>query len=103
MTTPSEDVPRATLSQVFTKRYDEFIFRNDTVTALGPEKDAYGVLTAKPAHPHSCKSAGRCIRGSCGALMALIKILQRIKPAWAPATITSLVAGWRRRPCVTTV
>ena len=36
MTAPSEVVPEAACSQVFTKRYDEFIFRNDTVTAFGP-------------------------------------------------------------------
>jgi hypothetical protein len=81
MTAPSEVVSEVACSQVFTKRYDEFILRNDTVTAFGPERDAYGALTAKPARPHRCKSAGRCIRASCGALIAPIKILRRIKPA----------------------
>jgi hypothetical protein len=41
MTAPSEVVPEAACSQVFTKRYDEFILRNDTVTAFGPDRDAY--------------------------------------------------------------
>jgi hypothetical protein len=37
--------------QLFTERYDEFIFGNDTVTAFGPDWDAHKALTAKPVHP----------------------------------------------------
>ena len=41
MTEPSEVVPEAACSQVFTKRYDEFIFRNDTVTAFNPIENSF--------------------------------------------------------------
>ena len=40
MTASLEAGPEATCLQVFTERYDEFIFGNDTVTAFGP---AWGV------------------------------------------------------------
>jgi hypothetical protein len=37
--------------QVFTERYGEFIFGNDTVTAIGPDGDAPKALTAKVDPP----------------------------------------------------
>jgi hypothetical protein len=40
MTASAGGVPEGTCSQVFTERYDEFIFRNGTVTAFGPDCDA---------------------------------------------------------------
>ena len=44
MTAPSKVVPEAACSQVFTRRYDEFTFRNDTVTAFHSDDG----LRAKP-------------------------------------------------------
>jgi hypothetical protein len=39
MTVPAERCPEGACSQVFTERYGEFIFGNDTVTALDPDWD----------------------------------------------------------------
>jgi hypothetical protein len=51
MTAPPEEVSEAACSQVFTERYDKFIFGNDTVTASGPDWDAHNALTAKIVRP----------------------------------------------------
>jgi hypothetical protein len=53
MTASPEAASEDACLQVFTERYDEFIFGNDTVTAFGPDWDASKVLTAKTPHPHS--------------------------------------------------
>jgi hypothetical protein len=53
MTASFEADPKDACSQLFTKRYDEFIFGNDTVTAFGPDWDPPNALTAKPVHPAS--------------------------------------------------
>ena len=51
MTAPSEVGPEAACSQVFTKRYGEFIFRNDTVTAFGSDRDAHRGPHSKACPP----------------------------------------------------
>jgi hypothetical protein len=51
MTASLEAGPKAACWQVFTERYDEFIFGNDTVTAFDPDWDAHKALTAKTLHP----------------------------------------------------
>jgi hypothetical protein len=51
MTATLQAGPEATCSQVFTERYDKFIFGNDTVTAFDPDWDAHKALTAKPGSP----------------------------------------------------
>ena len=47
MTASLEAGPKAACSQMFTERYDEFIFGNDTVTALNLDWDAYKALHSK--------------------------------------------------------
>ena len=51
MTASPEAASKDSCLQLFTERYDEFIFGNDTVTAIGPDWDASKALTAKPGHP----------------------------------------------------
>jgi hypothetical protein len=52
MTASPEAASKDSCLQVFTERYYEFIFGNDTVTAIGPDWDAPKALTAKGAPPH---------------------------------------------------
>src|ERR1700739_2727101 len=76
--------------QVFTERYDEFIFGNDTVTAIGPDGDAPR-LSQQRLTPQTGESllAGTVV----GAVVVagLIKIRWPIKFDPGSATATSLV------------
>ena len=51
MTASLEAASKDSCLQLFTERYDEFIFGNDTVTAFGPDWDPPNALAAKPGHP----------------------------------------------------
>ena len=56
MTASPEAASGDSCLQVFTERYDEFIFGNDTVTAIPPDWDAPKALTAKAAPPTQVKA-----------------------------------------------
>jgi hypothetical protein len=90
MTAPLEAGPEATCWQLFTERYDEFIFGNDTVTAFDPGWDI-----RRPSQQSLARRTGEglLVGAFAGAVVvvALIKISGAINSCRGPATPTSLV------------